>query len=106
MIYFVSGDFIFEKAHEFLQRLNDGSIEQQKPDGPEIVRAMRSATIDDSGVVNWTEECFCPIPLMHERTTVYDLYFSNLETTVIPKHERPPGTSFIAQLSSFATNSR
>ena len=40
MIYRVKGKFRFDKAHEFFLKLTDGTIEDQKPDGSEIVRAM------------------------------------------------------------------
>ena len=106
MIYRVSGKFLYDKAEEFMQRLKDGTIERQMPDGPEIVRAMKSAIIDNIGVVNWTEECFCPIPLMHERETIYDLYFTALTTEVIPNHEILEGVSFVDKLSLLLKNSR
>ena len=106
MIYSVKGKFRFDKAHEFFLKLTDGTIEDQKPDGSEIVRAMKSATIDEHGMVNWTEECFCPTPLMHERKTIYDLYFTLLTTEVIPNHEIIEGVSFVDNLSSLLKNSR
>ena len=101
MIYQVKGKFRFDRAHEFLLKLTDGTIEQQKPDGAEIVRAMKSATIDEHGMVNWTEECFCPTPLMHERATVFDIYFTELQATVTQKHEKTEGDLFMGRLSTF-----
>ncbi|MEM9051024.1 MAG: hypothetical protein AAGC47_03130 [Bacteroidota bacterium] len=102
----MSGKFLYDKAEEFMQKLRDGTIERQKPDGPEMVRAMQSAKIDNKGVVNWTEECFCPTPLMHERETIYDLYFMALTTKVIPNHEVIEGVSFVDKLSLLLKNSR
>lgn len=101
MIYRVKGKFNYDVAKEFYQKLNDGTIKKQQPDGSEIIRAMNSAMIDENGDVNWTEKCFCPIPLMHERKTVYDLYFTALIIEVIPNHKILKGTSFIDKLSSF-----
>lgn len=100
MIYRVKGKFDFAAAQEFYQKLTDGTIERQQPDGPEIVRAMKSAMIDETGDVNWTETCFCPIPLLHERETVYDFYFTALIAEVIPNHEVIEGASFIDRLLS------
>jgi len=106
MIYHVKGKFRIDKAHEFLLKLTDGTIEQQKPDGPEIVRAMKSATIDEHEMVNWTEECFCPTPLAHERETVYDFYFTNLTTKVTLKHKMMEGVSFIDMLLTCSESQR
>ena len=58
----------------------DGTIEGQKPDGREIVASMKRATVDEVGFVRWSEVCYCPTPLEHERETVYDLYFTDLTT--------------------------
>ena len=99
-MYRVRGEFLFDKAEEFMKKLTDGSIEQQKPDGPEIVRAMKSATIDENGFVNWTQRCFCRTPLKHERKTVYDFFFETMKVTVILKHEIIEGVSFMDKLSS------
>ncbi|NKI30442.1 hypothetical protein [Croceivirga thetidis] len=104
MIYRVSAKFNFDKTLEYLQKLIDGSIEKQRPDGPEIIRAMYSATIDENGIVNWTEKCFCPTPLKHERETVYDFYFTELNTIPTPKHEITAGVSFICKLHSLSAN--
>lgn len=41
---------------------------------------MKRAVIDNEGVVRWSEVCYCPTPLQHERATVYDQHFTDLET--------------------------
>ena len=99
MIYKVQARFNQSKAKEFYQKLTDGTIEKQRPDGSEIVDSMNRATIDESGLVNWTELCYCPTPLQHERATVYDQYFTDLKTEQIENHEKFEGTSFINYLS-------
>ena len=99
MIYKVQAKFNQSKAKEFNQKLTDGTLEKQRPDGPEIVASMNRATIDLSGIVNWTELCYCPTPLRHERATVYDQYFSDLKTEQIENHEKFEGVSFINHLS-------
>ena len=60
---------------------------------------MNRATIDSSCLVNWTELCYCPSPLQHERATVYDQYFSDLKTEKVENHDKFEGDSFINYLS-------
>ena len=100
MIYQVKAKFNNDKAREFHRKLTDGSIEKQRPDGTEIVSSMNRATIDDKGFINWTEMCFCPIPLQHERTTVYDAYFTDIKTEPIPDHKIIEGKSFMEMLAT------
>ena len=99
MIYKVEARLIESKFKEFYQLLTGGSLEDQVPDGPEILASMERATMDSSGLVRWTEQCFCPTPLKHERATVYDKYFSDLETEETESHEEFEGESFMNHLS-------
>ena len=99
MIYKVRAKFKAKKAEEFLQRLTDGAIQKQRPDGPEIVASMHRATIDESGLINWTELCYCPSPLKHERATVLDRYFSEMETETIESHTVFEGKPFMDHLA-------
>ena len=99
MIYQVKAKFNYDKAREFHQKLTDGTIEKQRPDGPEIVSSMNRATIDDRGFINWTEMCFCATPLQHERATVYDNYFTEIKTEPIPGHKVIAGKSFMDRLA-------
>ncbi len=85
MLYAVSAKLIPDRALEFHTRLSDGSIAAQRPDGAEIVAAMQRARVAPDGVVSWTETCYCPTPLRHERATVLDRYFTGIETKVIDK---------------------
>lgn len=100
MIYQVKAKFNFDKAINFYKKLTDGTIEKQQPDGPEMVSSMNRATMDENGDINWTEMCFCPTPLQHERATVYDAYFTEMETKLISNHEVIEGKSFIELLST------
>jgi hypothetical protein len=84
-LYAVSAKLIADRAREFLARLNDGSIAAQRPDGAEIVAAMQRARVGPDGAARWTETCYCPTPLRHERATVLDHYFTGIETKVIDK---------------------
>ncbi len=101
MIYKIKAKFDYTKAKGFYKKLTNGTIQRQKPDGPEMVNSMNRASIDDNGDVNWTELCYCPTPLMHERTTVYDLYFSDMKTEPIKNHKEFEGKSFMERLSAF-----
>ena len=85
MLYAVSAKLILDRAPEFHTRLTDGSIAAQRPDGAEIVAAMQRARVAPDGTVRWTEVCYCPTPLQHERITVLDRYFIGIETKVIDK---------------------
>jgi len=100
MIYEVEARFNEEKAKEFHKLLNSETLKNQSPDGPEIIASMHRATID-SGLVRWTEMCFCPTPLYHERSTVLDKFFTDLKTKPIAKHEKFEGESFIDHISKF-----
>ncbi len=50
---------------EFYQKLTDGTIQNQKPDGQEIVNSMKRAKITAPKIIQWAEMCFCPTPLKH-----------------------------------------
>ena len=101
MIYEVQARFIEDKAKEFYQLLNSETLKNQRPDGPEIIASMHRATLDSSGLVRWTELCYCPTPLYHERSTVLDKYFTDIKTKPIEKHEKFEGESFIEHISKF-----
>jgi len=59
VIYSIKSKFNVEKMKEFFQELTDGTIENQKPDGDEILSSMKRAKITESGVIQWSEMCFC-----------------------------------------------
>ena len=94
MIYKVTAKFIDSKAVEFYQKLTDGSIQNQKPDGPEMVNSMHRAYIQESGLIMWSELCYCNPPLAHERSTVLDNYFTEITTKPIDDYEEYEGESF------------
>ena len=103
MIYKVKAKFNYDKAEEFHKKLTEGPIQRQLPDGPEIINSMNRASIDDNGDVNWTELCYCPTPLMHERATIYDTYFTDMKTEPINNHIIIEGKSFMEKLSTFSS---
>ena len=94
MIYKVAARFIDGKAREFYQKLTDGSIQNQKPDGPEMINSMHRASIQESGLMMWSELCYCDPPLAHERSTVLDSYFTEITTEPIDDYEEYKGNSF------------
>lgn len=100
MHYTVTAHFISETAADFLRKLTDGTIESQKPDGKEIVASMQRAVIDEDGVVRWSEACYCPTPLEHERETVYDQHFTDLETEEVERYVEIEGRPFMEFLES------
>ena len=98
MIYSIRAKFIENHMREFFQKLTDGSIENQKPDGSEILSSMKRAKIIGPGEIKWSEMCFCPSPLKHERQTVYDKFFSEMEITEIDGYVGFEGESFFDYL--------
>lgn len=100
MIYAVSARLIEHRRAEFYRRLTDGTIAGQRPDGAEIVASMRRARVAEDGTVCWTELCYCPTPLRHERETVLDHYFSNIETETADGHSTFAGEPLMDLLTA------
>jgi len=94
MIYKVTAKFFDNKAKEFYQKLTDGSIQNQKPDGTEMVDSMHRASIENSGLIMWSELCYCNPPLAHEKSTVFDNYFTEISIKPIDGYEEYEGDSF------------
>jgi predicted HAD superfamily Cof-like phosphohydrolase len=98
MPYTVTARFNSNTAAEFHRLLTDGTIESQKPDGKEIVAAMKRAKIDEAEIVRWSELCYCTTPLEHERATVYDRFFDDIETKEIDGQREFEGEDFMEYL--------
>ncbi len=94
MIYSVKARFIEEKMGEFYRKLTDGTIQNQKPDGQEIVNSMKRAKITEPNTIQWSEMCFCPTPLKHERETIYNHFLTNMETEIIDDYVEFDGELF------------
>ncbi|MBQ91014.1 MAG: hypothetical protein CL441_06280 [Acidimicrobiaceae bacterium] len=99
-IYKVTARFKEDQAAALRLRLDDGSLAAQQPDGEEMVRAFGHAVVTDDGLVMWSEMCFCPTPLAHERATQLDQFFVDLTTTPIEKYEAYEGRPFLEYLDS------
>ncbi len=95
MIYSVKARFIEEKTREFYQKLTDGTIKNQEPDGKEIIESMKRAKITAPNVIEWSEMCFCSTPLKHERETIYDNFLIDFETTRIDDYVEYEGKFFM-----------
>ena len=54
-IYSVKARCIEGKMKEFYQKLTDGTIQNQKPDGQEIIDSMKRAKIIEPNVIQWSE---------------------------------------------------
>ena len=94
MIYKVKAKYVKDKTDEFFQKLTDGTITGQQPDGKEIVASMERAKMTGDGVIEWFETCYCESPLKHERETVYDFYLSDFETELVEEKGEITGDSF------------
>ncbi len=95
MIYSVKARFIEERVAEFYQKLTDGTIQNQKPDGQEIVNSMKRAKITQPNTIQWSEMCFCSSPLKHERETIYNNFLTDMTTKIIDDYEEYDGELFI-----------
>lgn len=98
MIYSIKAKFNEEKMKEFFIKLTDGTIENQKPDGKEILISMKRAKITQPGIIEWSEMCYCSPPLKHERQTVYDNYLSDMVINPIEDYVDFDGESFFEYL--------
>ncbi|MEK0376330.1 MAG: hypothetical protein QQN51_04295 [Nitrosopumilus sp.] len=95
MIHSVKARYIEEKMGEFYQKLTEGTIQNQKPDGNEIINSMKRAKITEPNVIQWSETCFCSPPLKHERETVYNYFLTNLKTDIIDEYVEYDGEFFM-----------
>ena len=95
MIYSVKARFVEEKMVEFYQKLTDGTIQNQKPDGQEIVNSMKRAKITQPNTIQWSEMCFCSPPLKHERETIYNKFLTDMTTEIIDDYKEYDGELFM-----------
>ena len=100
MIYRVIARFKTDTATELRRRLDDGSIAAQQPDGQEMVDSLHRAIVQDNGQVIWSEQCFCPSPLAHERATILDHYFNDIVTQPIEDYQEYEGRPFLEYLEA------
>ncbi len=98
MIYSVKARFIEDKMAEFYQKLTDGTIQYQKPDGQEIVNSMKRAKITQPNTIQWSEMCFCSPPLKHERETIYNNFLTDMTTEIIDDYREYDGELFMGFL--------
>jgi hypothetical protein len=77
----------------FWALLNDGTIEKQEPDGREIIASMKRAVVRGD-MVEWSETCYCTPALKHERETIYDRFFTEMEIEPIGEPTTIKGKPF------------
>ena len=99
MIYSVKARCIPAAMAELYRKLTDGTIQKQKPDGREIVDSMNRARISELRLVQWSEKCFCSPPLQHERQTVLDHYFTDMEIEPVDDYVQFVGEPFMVFLA-------
>jgi len=104
MYYHVRAKLKQDRAAAFHTALTDGSIESQRPDGPEMVAAMHRAVVTDDGAVEWSEQCYCASPLAHERETVFDAFFDDLTTEPADGHKDFGGKLLMTVLEQAAAS--
>jgi hypothetical protein len=92
-LYLIRARPVIAEMARFWDLLNDGTIETQEPDGREIVSSMRRAVMNGDRV-EWHETCYCSPPLRHERATVYDQFFADMEIGPLVSTAPPEGESF------------
>ena len=100
MLYLVKARPIALEMARFWTLLKDGTIAAQEPDGMEIVASMRSAVVNRDKV-EWLETCYCSPPLRHERATIYDQFFTDIETRSLAVSTTPQGESFWQYLENW-----
>ena len=79
MLYVVRARPRTREVGKLWELLNDGTIQKQQPDRGEIIASMERAVIKGDQV-EWYETCYCSPPLRHERATVYDHFFKDMQT--------------------------
>lgn len=102
MIYSVRARWLGVDISDFYRQLIDGTIAHLKPDGMEILAAMRRARVTAPGVVEWTERCRDGSPLDHQRKNLYVKHFSDIEATPTSEYWIPAGKPFMNFLAEQA----
>ncbi len=103
MIYHVRAKFRADTAAVLLAKLTDGTIGNQRPDGPELVASMKRAVVNAEDQIEWSELCYCEPPLAHERATVLDLHFKDILVEPIEAHAQFEGRPFMDHLRALVS---
>ena len=102
MCYKVKARIIEDRIGALYRKLTDGTIAKQRPDGNEIIASMKRAVLTEPGVAEWYEMCLCPSPLLHERKTQYDFYFTEMTTKEADDYGEVEGDSLWFYMASKA----
>jgi hypothetical protein len=77
MRYLVKARLKPGKTAALLESVANGTLGQGSIAGDEYLRNMEQARLDDAGVAQWVETCFCSTPLQEERP-YWEEYFELL----------------------------
>ena len=99
MIYHVRARFRQYTANAFLEKLTDGTIENQRPEGRELIALMKKAVVGKDGLIEWSELCYCDPQLAHEHATVFDSYFDDISVERIAATANYRGRLFMEYFS-------
>ncbi len=106
MFYDVKAQLNTSTATVLLRKLTDGTIANQRPDGMEMKRALAAAVITPAGEVRFNIGCYCSTPLAHERATVLDEHFDNLQIDPTGSPEELSGENFMDHLHTVANTKK
>ena len=106
MFYSSRAQYNEDNMGTFYQPLTHGMIQNQIPDGYEIVNAMKLAKIIAPKIIPWSEICLCPTTLKHERQTIYNYFLTDLETQTIDDYVEFDGESFFGLLKKKFKNQK
>jgi hypothetical protein len=98
MIYSVTAHFTDDRIRGLYQKLMDGSIYSQNPEGKALYYAIKRAKVMSPGLAKWTELCYCTSPLQQERETVLDQYFDQIETQEVDYYQVFKGIPLLEHL--------
>ncbi len=93
MLYRVKPQPNWKQLPHFWTVLNDGTVSKQEPDGREICASMKRAVISGDKV-EWYETCYCSPPLKHEKATIYDKFFTNMQIEPVSSAPELEGREF------------
>jgi len=78
MRYLVKAKVKPGKEKPLLEAIESGRLGQGSVAGDEYLDNMQKARLTEDGVCAWVEVCFCPTPLLEERT-YWEEYFDLLQ---------------------------
>jgi hypothetical protein len=96
--YLVKAKLRVDKARELIEALESCELASGEVYEEEVQRALLEARVE-SGIVTWTETCYCPTPLEAERS-VLEVYFEDIKTEPLAGEPSLEGVPFLEHLRS------